>query len=159
LNDEFLEVPLSEWCNDNIDWLKQTFGDKNLVSAVLHMDEKTPHIHATVVPIVTGERRKAKREQSDAKKKYRKKNPNTARLCADDLVNREKLKHYQDSYAEAMSKYGLQRGVDGSEARHITTQQYYRNLYVQKEQMKEDIENLQEQKTEAIRNYPASKTK
>lgn len=32
------------------------------VSAVLHMDEHTPHIHATVVPIVTGERRKARKK-------------------------------------------------------------------------------------------------
>ncbi len=29
---------LDNWCTDNIDWLKQTYGEKNLVSAVLHMD-------------------------------------------------------------------------------------------------------------------------
>lgn len=49
---------LDNWCMDNLDWLKETFGEDNLVSAVLHMDEKTPHIHATIVPIVSGERRK-----------------------------------------------------------------------------------------------------
>ena len=54
---------LDNWCNDNLNWLKQIFGNDNLVSAVLHLDEKTPHIHATVVPIVTGERRKAKAEK------------------------------------------------------------------------------------------------
>ena len=43
------------------------------VSAVLHMDEKTPHIHATIISIVTGERRKTKQQQ-EGKKKYRKKN-------------------------------------------------------------------------------------
>ena len=41
---------LDEWCKDNIEWLQETFGKDNVVSAVLHMDEKTPHIHATVVP-------------------------------------------------------------------------------------------------------------
>ena len=51
---------LDEWCKDNIEWLQDTFGKNNLISAVLHMDEKTPHIHATVVPIVTGERRKVR---------------------------------------------------------------------------------------------------
>ena len=51
---------LDHWCDDNLKWLKETFGEENLVSAVLHMDEKTPHIHATVIPIVSGERRKAK---------------------------------------------------------------------------------------------------
>jgi hypothetical protein len=30
---------LDNWCKDNIDWLRQTFGSDNLVSAVLHMDE------------------------------------------------------------------------------------------------------------------------
>ena len=73
---------LDEWCNDSIQWLQATFGKDNVVAAHLHMDEKTPHIHAAVVPIVTGERRKAKKEQTDGKRKYRKKT-NSVRLCAD----------------------------------------------------------------------------
>lgn len=32
-------------------------------------------------------------------------------LCADDVLNREKLIAYHDDYAKVMSKYGLQRGV------------------------------------------------
>ena len=63
---------LDEWCSDNIQWLQATFGKDNMVAAHLHMDEKTPHIHAAVVPIVTGERRKAKKEQTDGKRKHRK---------------------------------------------------------------------------------------
>jgi len=82
---------LDNWCKDN------------LVSAVLHMDEKTPHIHATVVPIVTGERRKAKAEIKDGKKKYKKKNQNAPRLCADDVMARDKLTAYQTFYAEAQT--------------------------------------------------------
>ncbi|MDR0537754.1 MAG: plasmid recombination protein [Tannerellaceae bacterium] len=140
---------LNNWCKDNIDWLKRTFGKENLVSAVLHMDEKTPHIHATIVPVVTCERRKAKTaKQEDGKKKYKKKNPNAARLCVDDVMNRNKLKYYQDSYAEAMNKYGLNRGIDGSEARHTTTQQYYRELYLENESLKEDIVALKEEQQE-----------
>jgi len=71
---------LDEWCKDNIEWLQDTFGNDNVVSAVLHMDEKTLHIHATVVPIVQGERRKAKQEENNGKKKYRKKPKDTIRL-------------------------------------------------------------------------------
>ncbi|KAA6343153.1 Plasmid recombination enzyme [termite gut metagenome] len=138
---------LNDWCADNVDWLKQTFGADNVVSAVLHRDETTPHIHATIVPIVTGERRKAKEEKStEGKKKYRKKNPNAARLCADDVMARDKLKGYQDSYARRMQVYGLQRGIEGSKAKHINTQQYYRELYVKNENLKGEIEDLQEQK-------------
>ena len=81
---------LDEWCSDSIQWLQATFGKDNVVAAHLHMDEKTPHIHAAVVPIVTGERRKAKKEQADSKRKYRKKT-NSVRLCADDLFNRQTL--------------------------------------------------------------------
>ncbi|KAA6340336.1 Plasmid recombination enzyme [termite gut metagenome] len=138
---------LNDWCADSIDWLQKTFGAENLVSAVLHRDETTPHIHATIVPIVTGERRKAKEEKLiEGKKKYRKKNPNAARLCADDVMARDKLKRYQDSYAQRMQVYGLQRGIEGSQAKHINTQQYYKELYVKNENLKGEIEDLQEQK-------------
>ena len=110
---------LDEWCSDSIQWLQATFGRENVVAAHLHMDEKTPHIHAAIVPIVTGERRKAKKEQEDGKRKYHKK-ANTVRLCADDLFNRQTLIAYHDNYARVMAKYGLQRGVRGSEARHLS---------------------------------------
>lgn len=101
-----VEGRLNEWCDDNLQWLYHTFGEENSVSAVLHMDEHTPHIHATVVPIVTGERRKARKEQAEGKRTYRK-NANAERLCADDLRTRVKLVAYQDSYVKAMAKYGL----------------------------------------------------
>ena len=117
-------------------------------SAVLHLDEKTPHIHATVVPITRGERRKAKLEREknaqSGKRTYRTKK-DRPRLCADDVMARDKLKAYQTTYAEAMAKYGLQRGVEGSEAKHISTQQYYREVFVRKNEMAEQIENLKEQ--------------
>ena len=112
------------------------------------MDEKTPHIHAAVVPIVTGERRKAKKEQADGKRKYRKKT-NSVRLCADDLFNRQTLIAYHDNYARVMAKYGLQRGVRGSEARHTTTMQYYRDLKKKNETLETETRLLQEKKAEA----------
>ena len=58
---------LDKWIDANLKWLRETFGSENLVSCVLHMDEKTPHLHATVVPIVTTERLRKKRE---GEKKY-----------------------------------------------------------------------------------------
>ena len=139
---------LDEWCSDSIQWLQATFGKDNVVAAHLHMDEKTPHIHAAVAPIVTGERRKAKKEQTDGKRKYRKKT-NSVRLCADDLFNRQTLIAYHDNYARVMAKYGLQRGVRGSEARHTSTTQYYRDMKKKNDAL--DIENkrLQEQKAKA----------
>ena len=65
-------------------------------------------LNTTVVAIVTGERRKAKKKQTESKRSYRKK-ADAVRLCADDLLTRERLVAYHDSYAAAMAKYGLQR--------------------------------------------------
>ena len=112
------------------------------------MDEHTPHIHATVVPIVTGERRKAKKKQTEGKRSYRKK-ANTVRLCADDVLTREKLVTYHDSYAKAMEKYGLQRGVRGSEARHTTTAQYYRDLKRKTGELEANMRQLQTKQQQA----------
>ena len=143
------EGRLNEWCDDNLQWLHRTFGKENTVSAVLHMDEHTPHIHATIVPIVTGERRKARKKQAEGKRTYRKK-ANAVRLCADDLLTREKLVAYHDSYAKAMAKYGLQRGIRGSEARH-TTAQYYRDLKRQTGELEANVQQLQTEQRQAER--------
>ena len=143
---------LNNWCNDNLNWIKETFGEENLVSAVLHMDEKTPHIHATIVPIVTGERRKANDSQT-----YKKKNLNDNRLCADDIMARNKLKHYQNTYATAMAKYGLRRGIEGSEAKHISTAEYYRNLHLQNQQLEQEKNNKQSELKSIEKNISSKK--
>ncbi len=137
---------LDHWCQDNIQWLQETYGKENVVSAVLHMDEHTPHIHATIVPIVTCERRKAKNEEENRKRKYRKKKTGTARLCADDVMARNQLKNYQDSYAQLMNKYGLQRGIDGSEAKHISTSEYYKSLIGATENLQSELQTLESSK-------------
>jgi len=149
------EDRLKAWCVDNLEWLRRTFGAENVVSAVLHMDEATPHIHAAVVPIVTGERRKAreKKPQKQNKRKYRTKSAARSRLCADDVMSRIKLKEYQDTYAAAMAKYGLQRGIDGSKARHVTTQEFYRNAITQQQGLQDNISELlriEEKKRKAV---------
>ena len=141
------EGRLDEWCQDNIDWLRKTYGIDNVVSVVLHMDESTPHLHATVVPIVHTERQRKKKEQ-EVKRTYRKKTP-APRLCADDIMSRANLKRYQNTYAEAMQKYGLQRGIEGSEAQHISTHEYYRSLMAQGKDIQEDVEALLKQKEQA----------
>ena len=108
---------LDDWCRANIKWLHDTFGKDNLVSYVLHMDEKTPHLHATVVPVVSSPR---KRREREGEVKYKEKTP-APRLCANELMTRGKLRQYQDAYAEAMAEFGLKRGVLASGARHQTS--------------------------------------
>ena len=142
------EGRLDEWCADNMKYFADTFGKENIVVAHLHRDEETPHIHVTLVPIVKGERKRRKREKQ-VKKRYRKKPADTVRLCADDIMTRLKLKSYQDSYAVAMAKYGLQRGIEGSKARHKSTTQYYRDTQRLADSLKAEVVDLQQQKETA----------
>ena len=86
----------------------------------------------------------------EGKRTYRKK-ANAVRLCADDLLTRERLVAYHDSYAAAMAKYGLQRGVRGSEARHTTTAQYYRDLKRQTGELEANVRQLQTEQKQAER--------
>ena len=83
----------------------------------------------------------------EGRRTYRKK-VNAVHLCADDILTRERLVAYHDSYAAAMAKYGLQRGIRGSEARH-TTMQYYRDLKKKNETLETETRLLQEKKAEA----------
>lgn len=131
------EGRLERWMEVNLKWLHETFVKENVVSCVLHMDEKTPHLHATIVPIVTAERQRRERE---GEKKYNTKSG--PRLSADDVLKRTKLHEYQNTYAAAMSEFGLKRGIVGSTARHIATSTHYKQ---QMQQLEENIANLQEE--------------
>ena len=84
----------------------------------------------------------------EGRRTYRKK-ANAVRLCADDLLARERLVAYHDSYAKAMAKYGLQRGIRGSEARHTTTAQYYRDLKRQTGELEANVQQLQTEQQQA----------
>ena len=48
-----------------------------------------------------------------------------------------------------MAKYGLQRGIRGSEARHTTTAQYYRDLKRQTGELEANVQQLQTERQQA----------
>jgi len=126
---------LDQWCDANLKWLKENFGEDNVVSCVLHMDEKTPHLHATVVPIVNSPRKRRTRE---GVKKYNCKHQGP-RLCCDDVMSRTMLKKYQDTYGAAMKPFGLKRGLVGSEAKHKSTQQYAKEVQCSVEAVEKEL--------------------
>ena len=82
------------------------------------------------------------------KKKYRTKAP-APRLCADEVMSRANLIRYQDTYANQMAAYGLQRGIKGSEAQHISTHEYYRSLIAQGEDLQANVTQLLEEQEKA----------
>lgn len=135
---------LMDWCRESVKWAQREHGKENIVSAVLHMDEETPHLHVSLVPVVRGESKKqattkkrlAKDKEKAAtegtgapkkKRRYKKKaDASTLRLCADDIMTKSGLKRRQTEYAEAMEQFGLRRGEEGSPARHKELAQYYK---------------------------------
>ena len=151
-----------DWCNESVRWAQETHGAENIVSAVLHMDEETPHIHVSLVPVVTGESKKQRTTKKRAakdkekakltgeeppkkKRRYKKKaDENTLRLCADDVMTRRNLKMRQTEYGKAMAKFGLRRGEEGSPARHKELADYYKEQHkLQETRLDEVLKELE----------------
>lgn len=101
-NGRAVDYSKSKWAQDNLNFLKEKFGAKNVVSFTLHQDEKTPHIHAVLAPITE---------------------KNT--LSADQLFNPKSLRQLQTDYAQAMAPHGMERGVEHSQAKHDPMQRLY----------------------------------
>ena len=138
---------LMEWCRESIKWAQKEHGKENIVSAVLHMDEETPHLHVSLVPVVSGESKKQRttkkrtakdkenvekngEEAPKKKRRYKKKSTvETLRLCADDVMTQWDLKRRQTEYAVAMASFGLERGEEGSPSKHKDLAQYYKEQY------------------------------
>ena len=72
-------------------------------------------------------------------------------------MSRANLIRYQDTYAEQMAAYGLQRGIKGSEAQHISTHEYYRSLIAQGEDLQANITQLLTKADEARRTIDEAK--
>ena len=140
------EGTLNDWIHGNVEWFQKEFGDENVVSAMLHMDETTPHLHITVVPITTKEVKERKEKpkfdengkplknyetdkdgniildekgRAVVKKRKYKKQEVTARLSAKDICNPADMERWQTDYAEAMKPFGMKRGVRGSKQKNV----------------------------------------
>ena len=79
----------------------ERYGEDNVISAVVHMDETTPHLHLNLIPIADG------------------------RLSAKTLFDRKSLQALQTDFHSAVGKkWGLQRGREGSQAKHLSTAEF-----------------------------------
>lgn len=95
-------------------WATHHFGSENILQAVVHYDEKTPHMHMLMVPITRNV------EIRDGVHK--------AFTCPDGdlryssslfLGGKQNLRMLHTDLAESVGKkYGLKRGIEGSRARH-----------------------------------------
>ena len=86
---------------DCTDFFSERYGKENVISAVVHLDESTPHLHFNLMPVTDG------------------------RLCAKELFDRTALHDLQTDFYEAVGKkYGLERGKEGNTAKHLDTVAY-----------------------------------
>lgn len=93
----------TEFVKRSGEWLIEKYGKDNVIAFGVHRDEKTPHVSAFVVPRTAD-----------------------GRLSAKEFIgNRDKMRADQTTYAEKVAVLGLERGVEGSKAKHVTIQQYY----------------------------------
>jgi len=49
--DEADRATVDHWIECSMGWLRETYGEKNVVAATFHRDELAPHLHAIVVPV------------------------------------------------------------------------------------------------------------
>jgi hypothetical protein len=109
------------WVKANLEFMQQQYG-KNLVAFTLHQDEKTPHIHAIVVPITAD-----------------------GRLCAKELFNPKTLRQLQTDYAQAMKPFGLERGIKGSRAQHVEMKHIYGLQQAERQEIQQELAPIHQQ--------------
>jgi len=87
-----------------LDWIRERHGAENVLSAAIHMDEATPHMHVLFVPVTD-------RNTLSFKQFF---------------GGKEKLRELQTEFHREVSReFGMDRGVERSRAKHQTIQRYY----------------------------------
>lgn len=91
-----------QFFEDSYKFFCDRYGKENVISATVHMDERTPHMHLNFVPVTED-----------------------GRLSARELFARANLRDLQDRHHEQVSRaYGLDRGERGSKAKHLDVIDY-----------------------------------
>ena len=100
------DAEMAEYFNRAFEFLKERVGEENIISAVVHMDEKTPHLHLCFVPLTKDGRLSAK----------------------EILGNKKAMIQWQDDFYACMAERWpeLERGTPAVETKrkHLTPQWY-----------------------------------
>lgn len=97
----------TQYFRESIAWLQKKHGAANVVCTDIQRDEKTPHLVAYVVP----------------------RHPD-GRLSAKEFTGGRTVlsKMQTDFWKQVGARHGLDRGVEGSKARHTTVKDFYAAL-------------------------------
>lgn len=116
-----------QYFQDSYKFFSERYGSENVVASTVHMDERTPHMHFELVP-VTGD----------------------GRLSAKSLFDRAELQKLQTDFHGAVgTRYLLERGVEGSKAKHIEIAR------MKVESAQKELEQVQQEKKRLQEQFPA----
>lgn len=101
---------LMKWANTCMEFIYEDLGytKEQILHATLHLDEKTPHIHCVVVPLIKKFDKKTNSERyTISKKQY--------------IKDKFHLSQLQDKYHQRLTEKGfdLERGIKGSDNENI----------------------------------------
>lgn len=92
----------AQFFKDSYDFLSDRYGEQNIISATVHLDERTPHMHFNFVPVTAD-----------------------GRLSAKSIFTRQSLTEQQTAFYEKVGKqYGLDRGIQGGTKKHLEVAEY-----------------------------------
>lgn len=121
---------IEEWARDIYDFVAGKWGEENILSFIVHLDEKNPHIHCSLLPI-----------DKNNKFAYKK------MFAGKDIIEyKKKSLALHDELAKVNEKWGLSRGTSITEsgAKHRSTEDYRRWLA-------EECDSLAKQKADTER--------
>ena len=96
-------------------FLTEKYGSRNVITADVHYDESTPHLHFTFVPTVANNR---KYKDPNKKPRY------TEKVCADELITREHLKAFHSE----LQKWFIDKGMDWAKSVSTGTTTYNKSI-------------------------------
>lgn len=140
---DMTEEDILDWANTCMEFVYEDLGytKEQVLHSVIHLDEKTPHIHCVVVPLVKKFDKRTNTERfTISKKQY--------------IRDKIHLSELQDKYHKRLTDkgYDLERGIKGSDRKHIKIKDYKKinrkleqNLNTRNDRLDKIMKELDEQ--------------
>ncbi len=122
---------IEQWAKDVYGFVCREFGEENIASFIVHLDETGPHAHCVFVPL-TADGRLCSKEVLGGKNK---------------IEARQHMRDLHTRLAEVNRRYGLDRGDDiqVTGARHRSTAEYNRDFHRENARLETLIDDNREQ--------------
>ena len=126
--DGLAKVEQYNFFSDCYKFFAERYGEENIIAAVVHNDESTPHMHLNLMPVTKD-----------------------GRLCSKQLFDKPQLQQLQTDFYETVGKrWGLQRGKEGSQKKHLSTAEFKaKKIIEQAEAVREENQVYADALTEA----------